>query len=578
MKRSSGFLFLVGLVGVFSFSPLYTWGQESLRQGPPWEILRVSGTVRTPEGKGIRDATLKFYLDGKEVPCEDAVTSSKGTFQVDLRLPRGAAERGRLEVLVRKPSFRDTGPILVEKVLHQGQDRDGNPLYIQYLDILLQREISPGFWIATAVLVGVYALIALEVMHRTLAALLGAAVLLFVTYTAGTFNHRYFIISFEDAIRAIDMNVIFLLMAMMIIVGVLKKTGVFQWIAYKTFQLARGNVYVLASLLMFVTALVSAFLDNVTTMLLIIPVTIEVCITLRIKPVSLLIPEAFASNVGGTATLIGDPPNIMIGSYAKLSFMDFVANLTLICGICLGFSVLYCLVWYRKEYAQARVGDVSAMIQRLREEYQITDRRLLVQGGVVLGITIFLFIIHGALHMEPSIAAMTGAAVLLVVSGVNIVEMLEHEIEWPTLIFFMMLFIVVAGAEETGLIQMIADWVRDMSGGSLALAIVMILWVSALLSAIVDNIPFTATMLPIVAYLTNVIPGAEGGVLWWSLALGACLGGNGTMIGASANVVTVGMAERAGYDISFMDYAKMAFIPMVLTIILSMGWLLLVKI
>lgn len=578
MKRSSGFLFLVGLVGVFSFSPLYTWGQESLRQGPPWEILRVSGTVRTPEGKGIRDATLKFYLDGKEVPCEDAVTSSKGTFQVDLRLPRGAAERGRLEVLVRKPSFRDTGPILVEKVLHQGQDRDGNPLYIQYLDILLQREISPGFWIATAVLVGVYALIALEVMHRTLAALLGAAVLLFVTYTVGTFNHRYFIISFEDAIRAIDINVIFLLMAMMIIVGVLKKTGVFQWIAYKTFQLARGNVYVLASLLMFVTALVSAFLDNVTTMLLIIPVTIEVCITLRIKPVSLLIPEAFASNVGGAATLIGDPPNIMIGSYAKLSFMDFVANLTLICGICLGFSVLYCLVWYRKEYAQARVGDVSAMIQRLREEYQITDRRLLVQGGVVLGITIFLFIIHGALHMEPSIAAMTGAAVLLVVSGVNIVEMLEHEIEWPTLIFFMMLFIVVAGAEETGLIQMIADWVRDMSGGSLALAIVMILWVSALLSAIVDNIPFTATMLPIVAYLTNVIPGAEGGVLWWSLALGACLGGNGTMIGASANVVTVGMAERAGYHISFMDYAKMAFIPMVLTIILSMGWLLLVKI
>jgi Na+/H+ antiporter NhaD/arsenite permease-like protein len=399
--------------------------------------------------------------------------------------------------------------------------------------------------------------------------------LLFLTYTAGTFNPDYFIISFEDAMKAIDMNVILLLMAMMIIVGVTKKTGVFQWLAYKSFQVARGNVFVLAGILMFVTAVVSAFLDNVTTMLLIIPVTIEIAVTLKINPVSLLLPEAFASNVGGTATLIGDPPNIMIGSYAKLTFVDFVKNLTLINAICLAAVIIYFIYWYKKDYLKAQVGNVSQMIIHLREEYRITNKTLLVYCGILLGITIFLFIIHGALHMEPSIAALIGAAVLMVVSRTDIAEMLEKEIEWPTLIFFMMLFIVVAGSEEAGLIQIIADWVKDISGGSLVVAILMILWVSALASAIIDNIPFTATMLPIVSYLTGVIPGAQSGVLWWALSLGACLGGNGTMIGASANVVTVGMAERSGYPISFLYYLKAAFIPMIITVVLCSFWLLL---
>lgn len=570
---ASSFCFLMGILLVGS-----CWaGIERGGSQDPSEILIVSGSVKTAQGKGIGDAELNFFLDGKKLDLEGARTSNHGTYQVELRLPKGSLPSAKVQMEVTRPSFKASGLVPLERMFEDRPDHAGNRVYLAHQSLSLERALSPAFWIAAGILLIVYGLIALEVMHRTLAALLGASALLFVTYTAGTFFPGYTILSFEEAIRAIDMNVIFLLMAMMIIVGVLKKTGVFQWIAYKSFQMARGNVYILSALLMFVTAITSAFLDNVTTMLLIIPVTVEVCVTLKINPVSLLIPEAFASNVGGTATLIGDPPNIMIGSYAKLSFMDFVANLTVICGICLAFSILYCLAWYRKEYAKAQVGNVGDMIRRLREEYQITDRKLLTQGGVVLGTTIFLFIIHGALHMEPSIAAMIGAAVLLVVSGVNIVEMLEHEIEWPTLIFFMMLFVVVAGAEQTGLIQMIADWVKDVSGGSLVMAIIMILWVSAILSAVVDNIPFTATMLPIVAYLTSVIPGAQGGVLWWALALGACLGGNGTMIGASANVVTVGMAERAGYPISFVEYARVAFPPMVVTILLCMGWLLLVQ-
>jgi Na+/H+ antiporter NhaD/arsenite permease-like protein len=264
----------------------------------------------------------------------------------------------------------------------------------------------------------------------------------------------------------------------------------------------------------------------------------------------------------------------MIGSYAKLSFLDFVQNLAIICAICLIFSIIFFVYWYKKDYLKAQVGDVQKLIAQLKEEYRITNKSLLIQGGIILAITIFLFIIHGALHMEPSIAAMIGAAILVAISRVDIVEMLEHEVEWPTLIFFIMLFIVVAGAEETGLIQVIADWVRDMSKGSLVVAILMILWVSAIASAIIDNIPFTATMLPIVAYLTTEIPGAQGGILWWALALGACLGGNGTMIGASANVVTVGMAERAGYHISFMHYVRIAFLPMIVTIVFCSVWLL----
>ena len=545
----------------------------------PSDILVVSGTITNDQGKPLKEVSLQFFLNGKKIHIEEEVTTSKsGRYEAEMTLPKGALTGARVEMDAEKPSFKSSGHIVLENIVREKDDVNGVGYYLAHHNFTLNRVITPAFWIASLVLIAVYALIAFELMHRTLAAFLGASVLLTITYTAGSFNPNYVILTYEEAIHAIDMNVIFLLMAMMIIVGVMKKTGVFQWMAYKSYQMAKGNVFVLAAILMFVTAVTSAFLDNVTTMLLIIPVTIEIALTLKINPISLLMPEVFASNVGGTATLIGDPPNIMIGSYAKLSFVDFIMNLSLVNVIGLAITIVYFLYWYKKDYLKAQVGDVGKMIEKLRDEYKITNKSLLIQCGTILGIVIFLFIIHGVLHMEPSIAAMIGAAILMVISKVDIVEMLEKEIEWPTLIFFIMLFMVVAGAEETGLIQIIAGWVKDISQGNLVVAILMILWVSALASAIIDNIPFTATMLPIVGYLTTVIPGAQGGVLWWALALGACLGGNGTMIGASANVVTVGMAERAGYPISFMAYLKAAFIPMIITIILCSGWLLLVEI
>jgi Na+/H+ antiporter NhaD/arsenite permease-like protein len=479
----------------------------------------------------------------------------------------------RIDVKAAKPSWGSVEPTPV-KIVETGVDAEGNRLFQANLNITMKRTMTAGFWIAAIVLLLVYVVISLELMHRTLIAFLGAAIILFITYTLGQWDRSFYILSFDDAMGAIDLNVIFLLMGMMLFVGVMKKTGMFQFLAFKAYALAKGNVFVLAFVLQVVTAIISAFLDNVTTMLLVLPVTIEIAVTLKINPLTLLIPETFASNVGGTATLIGDPPNILIGSYAGLTFGQFVQNLSLICAISLVASSFFLVWWNKKEYLKAEVKDVPRTIAFLREEYQITNKKLMIQGLMLLGFTILLFALHGFLHMQVSVAALIGSLLLVAISREDIVELLEKEVEWPTLIFFIGLFMVIAGAEETGLIQLIANWVKDVSGGNLTAAIIIVLWVSAIASAFIDNIPFTATMLPIVAFLNQTIPGAESGVLWWSLALGACLGGNGTMIGASANVVTVGLAEKAGYHISFVEYMKACWWPMMITVTIAMVYLL----
>ena len=571
-------LFLIGSGLIFlAFMINPSWSAERVGTGPS-DYVTLSGTVSNPQGKGLKDAKITVLAEGEGLHlAHELDTLEGGNFQYILTLPQGRLPGARIELEVSKPSYKSSGRVVLKHIVKEYQDEKGNIHYLGHEDLVLQRAVTPAFWIATLVLLGVYVLIAFELFHRTLAALIGAALLLTVSYTLGTFYPDYFILSFDDAVKAIDMNVIFLLMAMMIIVGVMKKTGVFQWLALKSYEASRGNILALCAILMAITAVTSAFLDNVTTMLLITPVTVEISRALKINPLTLMLPEVFASNVGGTATLIGDPPNIMIGSYAGLTFMDFVKDLSAICFIGLAVSIVYYIFYFRKDYKKAEVGKVQEMTTALREEYKIKDMRLLNICLIILGITIFLFVIHGILHMEPSVAALMGAGALLVLSRTNIVEMIEHEIEWPTLIFFMMLFVVVSGAESAGLIQVIADWVRELSKGSLVIAVILILWVSAIASAFIDNIPFTATMLPIVAYLNQVIPGAEGGILWWALALGACLGGNGTMIGASANVVTVGIAESLGYRITFMKYMKMAWWPMIISVALCTGWLLVVE-
>jgi Na+/H+ antiporter NhaD/arsenite permease-like protein len=346
-----------------------------------------------------------------------------------------------------------------------------------------------------------------------------------------------------------------------------------------SFKIARGNVMALAVISMIFIAITSAFLDNVTTMLLYTPVLIEIALALKISPLALLIPGIMASNIGGTATLIGDPPNIMIGSYTGLSFMQFVMNLTITCIISLIALFIYNKFFYGKAYSNAKVKDIDGFIAFLKEEYKITDKTLLGYGLFIMALVVSFFVTHGYWHMEVCIPALFGAGLLftygILTKKVNMLHLIEKDIEWTTLLFFIFLFMIVGAVEEAGLLSVIADWVLNLSQGDLTIAICLILWVSAIMSAFVDNIPFTATMLPITAYLTKVIPGAaDDNVLWWALALGACFGGNGTMIGASANVVTVGIAEAAGHRISFFGFMKYAFLYMIISVAIANVWLL----
>jgi Na+/H+ antiporter NhaD/arsenite permease-like protein len=528
--------------------------------------LVLQGKVLDSTGSPLSDANIAPYLNGK--PFMPAVsvgeahktftTGANGLFMIEIPAPEEKIKDGKWSLKITRPSFKPSSVISLDKIHDQGQDQSGAKRYVAATTVTLERIQGTAFWIALVVFVAVYLLIAFEILHRTLAAFLGATVILVITHTLGNYDDAYKILTYEQALHTVDWNVVFLLMGMMIIVGVLKSSGVFQWLAYKSFQMARGKIYLLSAILCVVTAVLSAFLDNVTTMLLLTPVTLEIALVLRVSPWVFLMPEVVASNFGGTATLIGDPPNIMIGSYAALTFNDFVINLTPIVVIVLITQLLYNKMLYGREYQRAKVEDVPKMISFLKEKYPITDQRILSVGGSVLLGVIALFILHGVFHMEVSVAALFGAGMIILLNRMDIVELLEKEIEWPSLVFFIMLFIVVGGAEQTGILQTIADWILNTCQGNLTIAVLIIVWVAGIASAIVDNIPFTATMLPITAFLTKTIPGAESGVLWWALALGACFGGNGTIIGASANVITTGIAERAGYKISFYQYMKEA--------------------
>lgn len=560
---------------IFLLIPVLSFSQENNEEKIK---LFITGKVLDPHKEPVREVKVRLLINGEpykivtEKEKEFILTSIEGIFSLEADISKEAFDKSKLELEFQKTNFKKT---LVEIKKEEFAKKE-NDFYL-VKDVVLERHLAPSFYIGTAIFVIIYALIAFEVLHRTVAALLGSAIMLLVTYTLGVLNPEYSILSFERAIESIDINVIFLLMGMMIIIGVLKHTGVFQWCAYMSYKIARGNIFILNAISCLFIAFTSAFLDNVTTMLLYTPVLIEIAVALKISPFALLLPGIMASNVGGTATLIGDPPNIMIGSYTGLSFIEFVKNLTLVCFVSTIFLFLYNQFFYGKEYKRAKIDDVDYFINYLRERFKITDAKLLGYGLFILCLVVSFFLTHHYWHMEVSIPALFGASLLftygVLTKKVNLNELIEKDIEWSTLLFFMFLFILVGGVEEIGLLSLIADWVYHLSKGNLLIAITLILWVSAIMSAFVDNIPFTATMLPIVAYLSKVLPGAESNVLWWALAFGACFGGNGTMIGASANVVTVGILERAGYKITFLNFMKYAFIYMVITVIFAQLWL-----
>lgn len=412
----------------------------------------------------------------------------------------------------------------------------------------------------------VYLLIASERVNRVAAALAGAGVVLAVGVVG---SHD----AFFSAETGIDWNVVFLLFGMMVIVGVLRQTGVFEYVAIWAAKLARGRPFRVMALLCLITAVASAGLDNVTTVLLVAPVTVLVCERIGVRPVPFLIAEALASNIGGTATLVGDPPNLIVASRSGLTFSDFLVNLGPIVIVMLVVFIGLSRVLFRKDF----VADPAqvAQVMELDEREAIQDRALLVRSLAVLALVLAGFTLHGVLHLEPSVVALLGAGLLVAISGLPARSYLV-EVEWETLLFFAGLFILVGSLVKTGVIDHLASALVTATGDSVQSAMMLLLWGSAALSAIIDNIPFVATMTPVVDQLVGGAgPFAGQNGLWWALVLGADLGGNATAIGASANVVVTGISKRNGHPISFWEFTRYGSVVALVTLVIATPYLLL---
>ncbi|WP_372734251.1 ArsB/NhaD family transporter [Nocardioides sp.] len=417
-------------------------------------------------------------------------------------------------------------------------------------------------FLAVAIFVVAYVFLVADKVHRTKVALVGAGAVLLLHVSNA--EHAFF-----DEESGIEWNVIFLLLGMMVIVSVLRQTGIFEYIAIWSAKRSRGRPYALMVMLCVLTALASAVLDNVTTILLIAPVTFLVCERLGLNPVPFLIAEVLASNIGGAATLVGDPPNIIIAARADLTFNDFLINMAPWVAVLMVVFLLMCRVLFRSAFTfdPGRVESVMS----LDEREAIKDKALLVKSGIVLAAVVAAFVLHPVLHYEPSVVALLGAGILVMVTKIPVTEALS-EVEWPTLVFFAGLFIMVGGLVQSGVIEDLSTRLAEATDGRLGLAAMTLLGASAGLSAIVDNIPYVATMSPVVAGLVPTMPG-NSEALWWSLAFGADLGGNATAIGASANVVMLGLAERAGHRIGFWEFTKYGLIVTAVTVSLTVPYI-----
>lgn len=420
-------------------------------------------------------------------------------------------------------------------------------------------------WLAVGLFVATYAAIISERVNRAIVALLGAGLMI----VCGVLNQ-------QAAIEGIDFNTLGLLAGMMIIVNVTKRSGLFQFVAVWAAKRVKAHPIGIMLMMSLVTAVFSALLDNVTTVLLMVPVILLITEELKLSPYPYLLAAIFMSNIGGTATLIGDPPNIMIGSAVGLGFNDFLVNLAPIIAIIMLVTIpLMALIW-RKQMVASK--EDRARVMAFNEFEAITDVRLLRQSLFVLFLVMSGFIMHGMLHLEPATVAMLGAALLLLLDNFKLdAEAQSHkvhhafaEIEWVTLFFFVGLFIAVRALEHVGAIDLLAQWMLQVTKGDMTVAAFTILWGSAIASAFVDNIPFVATMIPLVKSMAPAMGGEQAIMpLWWSLALGACLGGNGSLVGASANLVVAGFAERAGSPIRFLAFLKVGFPIMLLTLAIA---------
>lgn len=420
--------------------------------------------------------------------------------------------------------------------------------------------MSPNEIISIVIFLLVMVAIVSEKVHRAAASLAGAVILL-ATH----------VLTVDSAIEHVDVNTVGVLVGMMLFVAVVKNSGLFEYIAIKSAKLTHGKPWAIMAVFAIITAVLSAFLDNVTTVLLVGPMTLAITSILKVNPVPFLLTQILASNMGGTATLIGDPPNIMIGSEAGLGFADFILNTAPVVVIIMAVSLLCFYLMFGRKLKVS--DDAMQAVMELDENRAIKDKSLLIKSVVMIGLVVIGFMFHSSMGMESCTIALLAAVIMMIVGKQDIEDVIMG-VEWSTILFFIGLFVVVGGMEETGVIDQLATLLIGMTGGNMVLTMLIILWVSAIVSSFLDNIPFVATLIPMILAIQ-----AESGMdvtpLWWALSLGACLGGNGTLIGASANVVLSGISNKNGYPITFMSYLKVGFPMMILSVAISMVYLLL---
>jgi Na+/H+ antiporter NhaD/arsenite permease-like protein len=559
-KIRIAFLF-VSLAFLLTGSILSTPGYaQGLREG-----YLISGQLLDPQGQPVNEAHVSATIPGVDEPLDVAESQEEGTWV--LVIPEQPQDE--IHILIERPHFQDATITLGEAELVELYE---NGVY-RVGTLVLERKLGAGFWIAAAVFLAVLVAIALELLHSTTAALAGFSAIFLVSYIGGAFNPDFFIMSFETGLEYINWDVIFLVMGMMIIIAVIENTGIFQWLAFQAYRLSGGRSWLLVLILMVITAVASALLDNFTTMLLMTPISLQIALALGINPLAFIIPEILASNVGGISTLVGTPTNIIIGAYASISFTDFLVNQTVGVVFALIAMAAYVLFHYRKEYRKSSGGISERLYERLEQNAQIDDPAALWKSGLVFLLVLVGFIVGEQIHLDLAVTAIAGAVILLIWLKPDVHGMIKA-VDWTTLVFFMALFVVVGAIQEVGLLSITADVMARLIADNLALGIFVIVFGVGTASTVIANIPLAASMLPIVEFLSGSIPGASNKVLFYALSMGAAMGGNGTLIGGEANLVTAGITEQADNPISFKAFARIGLPITYITLSVGFIWLL----
>jgi Na+/H+ antiporter NhaD/arsenite permease-like protein len=556
------------LVLIFSALALALVAGPTLAGAPQQaqEGMVITGLLRNPQGGAIQGAKISAFTPNSNEALVETESQAEGTWALQFDELNAQA----LVVVVSHSHYVNQTTNLDAVAL--GRLAENGSLGLG--ESVLERQITPAFWAAAAIFAGVLLLIAFEKLHNTTAALVGLSAIFLVTYVLGNIRSGFYIIGFERALDYINWEVIFLVMGMMIVIAVIERTGIFQWTAFQAYRLSRGRTWLLVLILILVTAVASALLDNFTTMLLMAPISLQIGLALGINPLALIIPEIMASNVGGISTLIGTPTNILIGAHAGIGFSDFLRNQTTGVVVALILMGAYVLWHYRAEWRKHPGGISESLYARLEKNAELNDPDGLVKSGIVFALILAGFIVGESFHVVPAVPALVGATVLLLWLKPDVHAMIQA-VDWTTLVFFMALFIVVGAIQEVGMLGFAADWMANLIGDNLDLGIFVMVIGVGMLSMVIANIPLAASFLPIVDFLSGSIPGASSKVLYYALSMGAAMGGNGLLISAEANLVTSGITTQADTPISFVEFMKVGIPVTLITLLVGYGWLIL---